>query len=314
VFATLESGQAYVPNWHFEAIAYQPERVSPRQDQAPDHQHASALAEVGNRVGRVSGLRPWHDPTRRIICVSYSGDLAKKHANDFRAVLQAPWYQTLFPRTRIGQKDSESEIELTVRGLRLATSIGGTLTGRGGDLIIIDDPLKPDDGYSETKRNAANEWFKNTLLSRLDDKRTGAIVIVMQRVHMDDRRQLMAAQLLRSQCRRPVILQHDIDQRREQRRIFGWIKADQPQCVFEVGETLLGGQVCAEALAAPFGDRMQRSVLRQLRRRPLDPGVRGLAEAAVKLLHQPRLGQARLTDNQRELALDFAGAIPARSR
>jgi hypothetical protein len=127
-----------------------------------------------------------HDPTRRIICVSYSGDLAKKHANDFRAVAEAPWYRDLFPDTRIGQKDSESEIELTARGLRLATSVGGTLTGRGGDLIVIDDPLKPDDAYSETKRNACNEWFKNTLLSRLDDKRTGAIIIVMQRVHMDD--------------------------------------------------------------------------------------------------------------------------------
>ena len=60
------------------------------------------------------------------------------------------------------------------------------MTGRGGDIIVIDDPLKPDDAYSEAKRNATNEWFKSTLLSRLDDKRTGAIVIVMQRVHMDD--------------------------------------------------------------------------------------------------------------------------------
>jgi hypothetical protein len=86
-----------------------------------------------------------HDPTRRIICVSYSGDLAKKHANDFRAVAEAGWYRDLFPGMRIGQKDSESEIELTARGFRLATSVGGTLTGRGGDLIVIDDPLKPDD-------------------------------------------------------------------------------------------------------------------------------------------------------------------------
>jgi hypothetical protein len=78
-----------------------------------------------------------HDPTRRIICVSYSGDLAKKHANDFRAVLEAPWYRSVFPTARIGQKDSETEIELTARGSRLATSVGGTLTGRGGDLIII---------------------------------------------------------------------------------------------------------------------------------------------------------------------------------
>ena len=64
--------------------------------------------------------------------------------------------------------------------------VGGTLTGRGGELIVVDDPLKPDDALSETKRSAANQWFANTLLSRLDDKRTGAIVIVMQRVHTDD--------------------------------------------------------------------------------------------------------------------------------
>ena len=102
-------------------------------------------------------------------------------------MLEAPWYRSLFPTTRIGQyKNSETEIELTARGFRLATSVGGTLTGRGGDIIVIDDPLKPDDALSETKRTAANQWFTNTLLSRLDDKRTGAIVIVMQRVHMDD--------------------------------------------------------------------------------------------------------------------------------
>jgi predicted phage terminase large subunit-like protein len=128
-----------------------------------------------------------HDPTRRIIVPSYSGELAAKHANDFRAHLVSPWFQGIFPGTRIGPyKDSETEIELTRRGFRLATSIGGTLTGRGGDIIIVDDPLKPADALSEAKRTGCNQWFRNTLVSRLDDKRTGAIVIVMQRVHMDD--------------------------------------------------------------------------------------------------------------------------------
>ena len=136
-----------------------------------------------------------HDPSRRIICVSYSGDLAKKHANDFRAVLESPWYRLAFPSTRVGPyKNSETEIELTARGFRLATSVGGTLTGRGGDIIVIDDPLKPDDALSETKRLAANQWFTNTLLSRLDDKRTGAIVVVMQRVHLDDLTGFLLAQ------------------------------------------------------------------------------------------------------------------------
>jgi predicted phage terminase large subunit-like protein len=186
VFVTLESGQAYVPNWHLEAIAHQLERVRRGEIRRliinmPPRSLKSMTASVAFPAFVLG-----HNPTRRIICVSYSGDLAKKHANDFRAVLEAPWYQRLFEGTRIGQKDSETEIELTARGFRLATSVGGTLTGRGGDLIVIDDPLKPDDAYSEAKRNAANEWFKNTLLSRLDDKRTGAIIIVMQRVHMDD--------------------------------------------------------------------------------------------------------------------------------
>lgn len=60
------------------------------------------------------------------------------------------------------------------------------MTGRGGDIVIIDDPLKPIDALSDSKRTAANEWFLSTVLSRLDDKRIGAIIIVMQRVHMND--------------------------------------------------------------------------------------------------------------------------------
>jgi hypothetical protein len=79
-----------------------------------------------------------------------------------------------FPTAQIGPfKNTETEMELTARGFSLATSVGGTLTGRGGDIIVIDDPLKPDDALSEAKRSAANQWFTNTLLSRLDDKRTG---------------------------------------------------------------------------------------------------------------------------------------------
>jgi hypothetical protein len=102
-------------------------------------------------------------------------------------VLKAPWYRAVFPSARISEtKNAESEIELTARGFRLATSAGGTLTGRGGDLIVIDDPLKPDDAMSEPKRSAANQWFTNALLSRLDDKRSGSIVVVMQRVHVDE--------------------------------------------------------------------------------------------------------------------------------
>jgi hypothetical protein len=125
------------------------------------------------------------------------------------------------------------------------------------------------------------------------------------------RRQLPAAQLLRREFRPPILWQEDIDQRREQRRVFGWVQSDEFQSVLEVGQALFGGQVRAEALAAPFGDRMQRRVLQQLRRRPFGPGVGRLAKAGVKLLHQPRLAQAGLADDQRELAFAFVRALPA---
>jgi hypothetical protein len=187
VFATLSPGQTYVSAWHVEAIAWRLEQVRRGEVRRliinmPPRSLKSITASVAFPAFILG-----HDPSRRIICVSYSGDLTKKHSNDFRAVLEVPWYRRTFPNARTGPyKNSETEIELTARGFRLATSIGGTLTGRGGDIIIIDDPLKPDDALSETKRSAANHWFANTLLSRLDDKRTGAIVVVMQRVHMDD--------------------------------------------------------------------------------------------------------------------------------
>jgi predicted phage terminase large subunit-like protein len=128
-----------------------------------------------------------HDPTKRLIVVSYGTELSTKHAIDFRAVINSSWYRRVFPGTRISKaKNTESEVMTTAGGYRLATSIDGTLTGRGGDIIIIDDPLKPIDALSESKRERVNQWYFNTLLSRLDDKQAGAVIVVMQRLHMDD--------------------------------------------------------------------------------------------------------------------------------
>jgi predicted phage terminase large subunit-like protein len=128
-----------------------------------------------------------HDPTRRIICVSYSEALARKHANDCRALMRSSLYRRLFPRTVISSgKDTELEFMTTARGCRLATSVGGTLTGRGGNLIIIDDPLKPQEAYSESAREQLRQWYGNTLLSRLDSKAHNPIIVVMQRLHVDD--------------------------------------------------------------------------------------------------------------------------------
>ena len=126
-----------------------------------------------------------HDPTRRIIVASYSGNFATELHRQFRMVVGSAWYQALFPTTR-WERETDSEMITSKGGSRFATSIGGTLTGRGADLIIIDDPLNATEAQSETSRRRVIEWYGGALVSRLNDKEKGAIVAVMQRLHEDD--------------------------------------------------------------------------------------------------------------------------------
>ena len=101
--------------------------------------------------------------------------------------MASSFYRRLFPRTRLSQqKQSVNDFITTEQGFRMSTSVGGVLTGRGADIIILDDPLKPDEALSETRRTAVNDWYDNSLLSRLNSKEQGIIIVVMQRLHQDD--------------------------------------------------------------------------------------------------------------------------------
>src|SRR5207248_4894054 len=126
-----------------------------------------------------------HEPSRRIFAISYGSDLSSKHASDFRSVVQSNWYRRAFPEMQLA-RSLEEEVWTTARGFRRSTSVYGTLTGLGGVLFIIDDPQKPIDAQSDIQRNRLNHWVSNTLMSRLDSKETGTIIVVMQRVHLND--------------------------------------------------------------------------------------------------------------------------------
>src|SRR5712671_3037108 len=127
-----------------------------------------------------------HDPSAQILCVSYAQDLADKLARDCRSIMMSPWYRQVFPARLAAHRQAVQEFITTRQGYRLATSTGGVLTGRGADIILIDDPLKPEEALSEAQRQTANDWYDHTLYSRLNDKRHGVIVIIMQRLHEDD--------------------------------------------------------------------------------------------------------------------------------
>lgn len=186
-FQTVSPGGQYIHNWHIEAIAWHLTQcihgsVKRLIITLPPRSLKSIACSVA--------LPAWvlgNDPTRRIICASYAQDLAIKHALDCRSVMESDWYRQCFPYTRPNPvKNTQAEIQTTHKGYRLATSVGGSLTGRGGNLLIIDDPHKADEAQSDTRREAVIDWFLNTVISRLDNKKDDVIILIMQRLHEFD--------------------------------------------------------------------------------------------------------------------------------
>lgn len=128
-----------------------------------------------------------HDPKARIMVASYSQDLARHHSNQTRMIMESDWYRRDFPCTRISDRGNRAlELETTVGGGRKAVSVSGSITGFGADIIIVDDCMKADEARSPTIRQELRNWYDNTLLSRLNDKATGRIISIQQRLHEDD--------------------------------------------------------------------------------------------------------------------------------
>jgi len=185
-FYDLNPQTELAPNWHLEVIAAKLTAVSEGKIRRlvinlPPRHLKSLIASVA--------FPSWclgHDPSAQILCVSYAQDLADKLARDCRGIMMSPWYRRIFPTRLAPHRQAVQEFITTRQGYRLATSTGGVLTGRGADIILIDDPLKPDEALSQAQRQAANEWYDHTLYSRQNDKQQGTIVIIMQRLHEDD--------------------------------------------------------------------------------------------------------------------------------
>jgi predicted phage terminase large subunit-like protein len=182
---TISPGTPYQPNWHIDAIAHQLMRVhGGKISRLLINQPPRSLKSISVSIAYAAWLLG-HDPTRRIIVVSYSNELAAELHRQFRMAIDSDWYQSLFPRMRPA-RDTGSELVTTAGGGRYATSVGGTLTGRGADLIIIDDPQKAEDVNSDSARRRVIEWYGGTLVSRLNNKGSGPIIVVMQRLHEND--------------------------------------------------------------------------------------------------------------------------------
>ncbi|WP_109792020.1 phage terminase large subunit [Minwuia thermotolerans] len=184
-FQTISPGTPFMANWHIKAITYELRQcLEPRGRRLVITQPPRSLKSISTSVAFVAWTLG-HDPSMRFICVSYSNDLSEELARQFRLVVDSDWYRRLFPAMKLSRSTAE-ECVTTEGGGRLATSVGGTLTGRGADIIIIDDPMKASDAQSEVARRKVNSWFAETLSTRLNDKRRGSVILVMQRLHEED--------------------------------------------------------------------------------------------------------------------------------
>lgn len=191
-FAELGGGRDLAHNWHIDAIEHQLDRIlrgdNRRLIVSMPPRHLKSIMITTAWVAWMLG----HNPSLRFICASYGQDLSDKHARDCLRIMSTDWYQRAFPNLRL-TKRNVSDFETSAGGGRLSTSVGGVITGRGADIVIIDDPMKGDDALSEVRRKEVVEWFDNALSSRLDDQAKSSIILVMQRLHEAD----LAGELLR---------------------------------------------------------------------------------------------------------------------
>jgi predicted phage terminase large subunit-like protein len=185
-FIELNAGKQFLSNWHIEVLAAKLEEVRRGcckrliVNMPPRHLKSDSISIA---------FPAWvlgHDPTKQLLSVTYAQDLSDTLARRSRTLMTSPFYQALFDTRILRGREAVSDYETTKGGNRLSTSVGGVLTGRGADIIVIDDPLKADDALSESRRRSVNDWYDNTLRSRLNSQERGAIIIVMQRLHADD--------------------------------------------------------------------------------------------------------------------------------
>jgi predicted phage terminase large subunit-like protein len=185
-FAELNPQATFERNWHLDVLAAKLEEVRRGActrliiNIPPRHlkSHSASIAFPAWLLG--------HDPAKQILAISYGQELSDKFARDCRTLMMSPFYQSLFRARLSAERNAIAEFETTEGGYRLSTSVGGVVTGRGADVIVVDDPMKADDALSDARRQSVHDWYDNTLRSRLNRQDEGAIIIIMQRLHADD--------------------------------------------------------------------------------------------------------------------------------
>ena len=127
-------------------------------------------------------------PSKKFLYASYAGSLSIRDSVKCRRLIDSRWYKEHFGESfkLTGDQNQKQRFENDHTGARIATSVDGALTGEGGDIIVIDDPHNVRESESSAVRDGVLEWWDQAMQTRLNDPKTGAFIIIMQRVHERD--------------------------------------------------------------------------------------------------------------------------------
>ena len=127
-------------------------------------------------------------PNVRFLCGSYNHTLSLENSNMCRRLMMSPWYQERWgDRFQLmADQNAKFKFDNTSNGSRIATSVGGSLLGIGGDIILIDDPHNTEEVESDAERQKSLNWWAEVRSTRLNDPKRSAIIVVMQRLHEED--------------------------------------------------------------------------------------------------------------------------------
>jgi predicted phage terminase large subunit-like protein len=183
-YVLLNQDAQFQPNWHLEMLAWKcglfaEGKIKRLAICLPPRHFKSTIGSVA--------LPAWilgRDPAAKIICASYGEDLAKDFSTQTRRFIMEQSYAKAFPDVQL-EKATDMHLRTTKGGERYATTVGGPITGKGADFIIVDDPMKFQDVDSEARRDDVANWVSN-LATRLNNPNTGGILLIAQRLHQDD--------------------------------------------------------------------------------------------------------------------------------
>ena len=187
----------YISNWHIDAICEHLEAVTRGEmrhlliNVPPRHMKSLGTAvawPAWTWAQKTVRGEPLSGPHARFLFSSYAHTLSIRDSLKCRRLIESPWYQghwgDRFDLT--GDQNTKVRFENDKFGYRLSTSVDGTLTGEGGDIVCVDDPHNATDIASETMRNVVLDWWDGAMSTRLNNPKTGAFVVIMQRLHEDD--------------------------------------------------------------------------------------------------------------------------------